>query len=1262
MAYSNLIKATAGVTNVPGISLPSWGRAFWQDPNSGEVFLAYASGNYEVDYVRSADSGVTWDDAKFLFSCDDFSQADNFDTVMDNKGNIHCLFQYASSGCYKFAKKVGEGWDLTVGDGRVSFETSPAAGPSGMMGSLLWSAGPMSSDISTSFPAVRMAVKTVANTIECWYLGRTAGGDFKSNPKKDAGVATAWGVPQPGEDGGYPIWGHTHASFPSNRVVSLSWTSTSGTIAYATRGWGFWGGWNETKTGAGAPLATNQGSGLYPYGPGMSWCSGTIPTDPDVGYNWPVIVPNVSGIECYCHGSEPMGNGSFFARMDSTYVGTQGTRRRAPEGWPLWGVASGIPGVAGAYLNKNRRTIGGTNTDISWCNEKGVMHVYFQDLDGNGVQRISRMKITPECQNTKGGVTNTTSFTGWRISELSQPASGLVSEAMAWTDNCGCDIREKGHKFQLFWRGFQALHHPVDQTQGCPKPELIATLGDSVSPSGTAKLVCWDYDKSVRATGPFALPSYEFMLTQPPSGTNPIFTGIARHGMGIFDDEPAWKLFDDDITTSLNVNTNDWLIIEFSKPVVITRAELLFQRGSLSATLGDYHLLASLDDVDYRTVFAQVADDTGTKSDKAISKITADRSLPLRDDSIHQNWHMEAFVCKYLKYQWTSTFGHSFRQIRVYGPHTTKGEWLTGKEAGADWLAWTRRFDVAQPVVRTITETFRSFREGEVPPGWRRSGDWNWFVRASGDMSRTSRLTTLPPQKGLQEGGVFNQAAQGRYDGFVMRTVESGWQHPTTLRGRTVGAPLGTSGILEVDVHVAENEFNENGDPGRTIGFDVRYDMLGSGTMGGPEDDYFKIFHTDYAGAETEVVNYWAQGNCFMSQCDWYNVSFAVPTGLNTIKWVYKRGTVNPPRTSAGERGIVWIDNVRGIDAPPTPTINGFITGENSYTTPTGIYGTLHKAIHQNVLGYTSAYMFFPFFHGYMEGQPNAYSNIHGYMLGPAEGKIQGYVLGGSGLVSYPTGSINTYVAVQSGDISSICAYLLGNKQSQIYGYAGAYSSGSITGTIDGYVAGAWVTDSGVINGFLNGGMASGTINAYVYGPPGSYEEINAYVRGYGGSGNILGYMKSFASVTGIIHAYISGVEGQGSIHAYMAVCQGRPSGYIKGFLFNTGVSGAINGYVNSKELSEVFAYLKGAEFGSGNINGYIQGFATEEINGYIAGISGIGSGSINSFMVGAQAPNSQINGVLFGVQDGICGSHGTVPLVSIPTYTLPTTCFNDEV
>ena len=49
--------ATSGLQDM---RLPQWGRSFWQDPNDGEIFLAYGSGTTEVDFITSADSGVTW--------------------------------------------------------------------------------------------------------------------------------------------------------------------------------------------------------------------------------------------------------------------------------------------------------------------------------------------------------------------------------------------------------------------------------------------------------------------------------------------------------------------------------------------------------------------------------------------------------------------------------------------------------------------------------------------------------------------------------------------------------------------------------------------------------------------------------------------------------------------------------------------------------------------------------------------------------------------------------------------------------------------------------------------------------------------------------------------------------------------------------------------------------------------------------------------------------------------------------------------------
>ena len=98
MAIQHSVVAHSGLNQV--IRFPSWGRCFWQDVHDNTLFLAYASGSSEVNFISSTDSGVTWTAPKFAFPVDNFAVEDNFDTVMSRDGDVHCAFKYAGSGCY----------------------------------------------------------------------------------------------------------------------------------------------------------------------------------------------------------------------------------------------------------------------------------------------------------------------------------------------------------------------------------------------------------------------------------------------------------------------------------------------------------------------------------------------------------------------------------------------------------------------------------------------------------------------------------------------------------------------------------------------------------------------------------------------------------------------------------------------------------------------------------------------------------------------------------------------------------------------------------------------------------------------------------------------------------------------------------------------------------------------------------------------------------------------------------------------------------
>ncbi len=1284
MAGSFIIHSKAESAGGGLIRLPSWGRCFWQDPNDGELILAYASGDTEIDYVTSLDSGVTWNDPRFLTSCDDFSVDDNFDMMMDHLGHIHIGYQRIGIARYRFLGKNqswlngSSGWDAASGNGEITVNPGSVGSSStapGFHGTLDYSPGPVGAndftDTYAHFPIVRFAwqgdgaggattQKIRLVNIPWPYDGSETGG--AGEWLSESGPNTL--LPLPHSGGSFPSWSRTHGSFPTNENVALTWGSSSGTILLATRAFGSWGKSDELKVlPAGGNNGIDTGSGYIPLTQHMTFASGAHNNSPQVGNNWPILTANESGIEMYCVGSEPGGIGSFIARADSHYIGTNGSRDRCPQGWPLGTIGSGMRGTDAAD--------NGINMDISWGNKPGVMHLYFQDHNEIGVQRISRLKVTCEAQapNITGGF-NTKTFTGWRFSSLDHLVSGQITEALATREFTGQSLDADRHF--AHWRKFKALRHPVRQTEGVNKREMIVTLGDSINPSGTAYLVATDFAKTLRATAPFILPTFEFETTLPPSGTNALFVGIAQESFSTGD---GTAMFDGDTTTGQTTGLNQFFHLEFVRPILITRMEMPWEKFSLTTVYGPIHIQASLDQEDWRTIFTTPGDQGETGSN-LFQWQSNKRDAPwAAGDMIKFN--IDPFVAKYIRVQFTTNASnHSVREFRVYSPDSTVREILSGEDTSFPPITaqFKREFIIAPPVITLVSiEDFRSTREGERPTGWRTSGDWDWFVRASGEMSKTNKLAVVAPQDGRQHGGVFQGHSNGFGDGFSLRTVESGYGglkfiNPGGNVARTIGAPLGTSGILEVDVDVQSNEITLAGNPGRDISFHVRYDMLGSGvlTPGDPVDDEL-IFERSQDGLNTRINDYWVQGGCFMTKCDWYRVAYTVPTGVSTLRWTYRRGTVNPPPLNIGERGIVWIDNVKGLDPPPTPAILGFVSADNSFITPTGIYGYLGVTNWNFINSWMFGHDHIIARHGYVLGGPNAESFMLGYLFGPNEGKIDGYLLGGSGTVSIPTGIIDGYVAVRPGVESKMPGFLLaGNVDASgaINGWlAGAVPSGTPMGSIFGTLIGT-PSISGSIDGYLKGGFASGTINAYILGPPGATGIIDGYLKTQDNFESIFSYMKTLTSITGVIDCYLKVADGDSEIHAYMLVNEGGPYGYLRGtingqfingYLLNTGVSGAIDGYLNVQMNGEIDGYLQGAEFASGSIDGYMQAFASSEINGWLMGISGAPSGAINSFMIGVNAPSEIINAFLIGdPDDTACDNHGTVPLPSLPSYTLP--------
>ena len=1224
------------------IKLPAWGRSFWQDPNDGQLFLAYVSGNTQANFVTSSDSGVTWADPQFLFNVDDFAAHKNFDIVMDTDGHIHCGFRSINKAKYKFMGKVaGSGWTSASGNGAVGFPGQMSS--SGHI-ALHWSPGPVgTNDVNPApapFPILRFTYKNSINHVSSVFFPYPYDGSLTGGAGDWMSDSFSPVYPKPGANGGFFIWNKTHSSFPSEENMSLTYVTDSGSIVLTARTLGFWELEDEIRIGAGL-------EGTVKLNESLTYASGA--TKDGIGNNWAILAASNVGIDMYCVGSEPLGgvgaSGSFIKRVNTVYTGTNGTRSRAPNGFPINSISSGIRGASSS---------GAIKMDISWANEPGVRHLYVNDVNGVGVQRISRLKV-----GVTAATTTPADFTGWTFSDLEHSESGQIQEALATREYTGYNEDEPHF---AYWNRFKALRHPVNQSIGSFKQEIVATVGNSIRPSGTAYLVVHDFAKTVRVTSPSVLPTFEFDIMSTPSGSNPLFVGVAASNI-VADIE---DIFDRNVVTGATLADNDFLVVELARPTLITRIEMLLYQ--IFDTVDSIQILASLDNEDFRVVHT-TSDGLGWI--RSLVKLTSDRSVsPLNIDT--QNTEiMDAFVAKFIKIQFTtSATGKELRELRIYSPDTTVGEIRTGAEAG---LGPTESQFFLSRSTAVRTEYFNSTQEGEIPNGWRTSGDWDWFVRASGELSKTNSLAPVAPQDGYQHGGVFHGETNGYNDGFVIRTVESGYSdpgfiNPSISNTKTVGAPIGTSGILEVDVNVALNELTSNSVAGRDISFYVRYDMLGSGPMTGPEDDEFIISYTQ-DNIETTIDSYWTQAPCYLGKCDWYKVEYTVPTGISTLRWMYRRGTVAPPSLNVGERGIVWIDKITGLDSSPRNTIAGYIVGSNDFFTtgPSGgINGWMSKSDWTYINAYTFGYQWYKTRNGYMLGGPSAEAAIPAYLLGPSEGRIDAYLLGGEGVVSFPTGTINSYVGVRPGVSSDMPAFLLaGNTDANgaIDAWVGGVvASGFPVSSINAALIGT-PTTSGNINGFLNGGFASGTVNAYVMGPPGVTTSVYSYLKTQDNISSIYSYMNTLADVTGVINCYLKTADGQSEVQAYMLVNEGGPRGYIKGsingqyidgYMMVNGAKDNILSYVSAKGAREIQGFLTGSEFASGSINSYMQVLASSEINGYIMGISGFPSGGINSFMVGVEAPQGLIDGYMVSMLDDICESHGTASLPSLPSYTLP--------
>lgn len=1305
------------VTGQYEIKLPQWGRAFWQCPTEGDLFLAFASGNYEVDYITSSDSGVTWSEPQFLFPVDDFSVHNNFDICMDRRGHIHCGFRWNDSGCYRFvARSEFGGWTLSSGLGVCGWISAGDSGNArGFQGSLsiketkhFWDSA------AYPHPAVRMVGKNNAHYLRAAIVPYPHDG----YPALD----TDPGLFDVGEDGGYPIIFNegpaiTTAGFP--RATKIAWFDhgaqwLDGMYSIST----------ASKTTTSWVLGNDRIIDGNFFGESMAFGSGIGPS----GCNGIALICDNSGQALYLNTESSTGYNRYI-HVSGISHGTDVYWRNMPgSGTRGFVPTSGIYGVgpnnySGSGITRHDFPGSGTNCDFSF-NDDSELILYFQRRDEYGRQCIARITSTFDRDN-------------WQFYPTDDASHGVKNIATASYNFTG------GFSNTLFWGGFKALRHPTEPIDGGNKAELLVTQGWTCTYPSGGILTIWDV-KNSPAFNRWKVPenSFDYMLT---SGTaNPIFVGISKFqnvtDANDFDLLP--NMFDDTYSqfaggTYGEIQNGYYLEVELDKPRPIDRVEI--------AQIGSYHphpnihISGSFDGQNFVKVVDIPSGDPSlppytfngggeslfkyqSMSQTITTAANTRASMPIN--------FIDPFVAKYVGFQFIhpTDSPHRIYEIKLYGPGANSPEVITWSDFVAEPMPTYRTlYYVTGSTSSTATENFSSYSHGDVPTDWSTYGDFEWRVVGSGGN-----------EDGTVPSGAWHyvQPSRGINTGFALRSEAIG-------DSSGLGSPLGTvssNGIQPGDSGVAEFEINISASEGsRQVSFYFRSDMH--------IDDYvtFQTFNPNdiatNASGTLQRVYYrdesWS--NVLGSTVEYVDPDIFTFTGEGThrLRWIYYKGAYDVLGGFNNPFGAAWIANVSGVDVTNYYVENarhGYLYGDTG-TVSTGS-GSIHGYLTSP--GWTQIHGVIPLvdplsssINGYIYGSPRGTivnSSLNGYVLGNKQSAIHGFILSTSGntAVTYPTGTIYGYVAVNpSGFTEKIHGYVLGAKESAIHGYLHGLDSlanalgGSGDLKINGYTISNYIDSSihGIVNSFglntsitdINGfvqsryGIGDQTIYAYVGGFPGeeTFDTRKGFILGwnngpdffrapqsmvYGylyspidsGNDRIWGYVlanKPYASIHGYLgnEALVpsgggtvaggpgsssfstSNVEPQNWIHGYVKGDLGAQ--YIHGYLSGPpGGTSTIYSYVLSGEEDQaIHGYLEGCQISSGIIYGYTNVSAASTIYGYTFGISGIIDSSIHGILIGDTENGSFINGTLIGISSASNSSAVTCVSHNYPLPALPT-------
>lgn len=1170
------------------LGLPSWGRSFWQDPNDGNLVLLYASGNSEIDFVISSDDGDTWSTPEFLCPIDDFGTHNNFDSTMDRNGNIHCVHRYNDSGCYTILAK-----DFITGDWEPSgiiprgftdvLDAGVAKGVNASITVTDAEIGPFG-DVSGPFPVARIVAKDSFDIVNGWWVPNP----FDGFPLEDD-MSSVTNLFPAGQAGGYPVFTRT-GNLGRNVFYSVDSTGILRTD-------NVFGTWNYIGIFVDDPpsnfgVLTPEGSGYVsraPLGPSMAFLEsfpfvGPTGSASESSQVHTLICDNnnqneqfemlVAAIENQITGKPRDDSGASVAdvlvRVDSkaVYASPISERRsRAPDGLTFKNI---IPSVNKGYAGSS-----GTLVDMSIGNINNRINLYFLSNEPDGQQVISRMYADIRRDfsgGTVGGKQIDAQTNTIRMSNLANSISGIRSWAPAGREHTG------GSGLLLTWNNFKALRHPVTWFLGTKKKDIVVTAGSGLD--NQYRLVAWDYDNSIDNNFGFKLATFSAARTGIIDSVGGVTAGNAQN------------LIDEDTSTGADLEDSDFIKFDFGEQFRFDRFEVAWSQPSFGDPYLAIVLDASLDDTEYiRVVEIPEGHTLGSSGGNALLKASSELDVVDPDDTITHR--INPFLARYVKVSVTGSPGtRDTREMRFYGAHTTAGKWVT---SGFD-----RNFQLPKKINVGNIETFSTTQEGELPLNFSTRGDFNWFVRSSGSFSGGT-------QNGkINEPSVFQGQNNGSDDGFAVRTART-------------GIISGESGVLEATVNVDKTEMAHDGSAGRTIQFDMRYHIIGtSPSLNSNSEQDDKVFFETATPTGTQRVYYPGQfattssGLCYTNICNYFTYRTTVPTGVSTLRWVYKRGTTPEPGI-VNDEGAVWVDRVLGVNTFFFNSIAGFAKGRlpstADFTGPSGIYGFMEKKFAEEVFAYIK-----------------------------------------SDTATIDT-SVNAFMVPNAAITGSVNAYTVANLNKSVFGYA--------KGTIDKATSSvnAFMVTSGAFASVLGHmqNKINEAVNGYLLAPSGAFSSINAYIITPEFS-TINGYISGPKQKTFAVNAYLDSKGYQEFVNGYL-FASGLPNSSVHGFLLNEGATSQVLGHISKGDSSAIAGYLEGAVAQTGAIYSWLEGIghATSSINAYLASISGSISGAINSYTKGAELKNGTVYATTIGFGgDDQCD----FPLSNVPSVTIPSNNF----